>query len=162
MELHKNCKLKRLRYKVRESCFFYNRKKYSERMCSWSLQCPFRSKFEKSCIRFRVHFATNRNSFKSCVGQKWLIQNIKPVLWDWLPPSLYFLQRQQMQSLTWFEQRWQWCCQPYVPAVIHHPHPHEYSWYSFQLETVNPRATVPLEGLGKLGGGGNRWQYISW
>jgi hypothetical protein len=28
--------------------------------------------------------------------------------------------------------------------------PHEYFWYSLLLESVNPGATVPLEGLDKL------------
>jgi hypothetical protein len=30
-------------------------------------------------------------------------------------------------------------------------------WYSFILLAVKPRATMQLEGLGKLGGGGRSW-----
>jgi len=36
------------------------------------------------------------------------------------------------------------CCQPYAPAAFT---PRKYSWYSFLLEAVNPRAIVGPEGL---------------
>jgi hypothetical protein len=64
----------------------------------------------------------------------------------WRPIGLWVVEAPTLSTQS--AHRWQWSCQPYVPAALY---PQEDSWQSFMLEADStPGPIVQLEGLGPL------------